>query len=177
MTPGSNDRSNSRVAPQLASQEGSTILDIDGRAQPTRPTSLFQEVRNSSRQIIPENVLWGAPNMASFSTWASNRPNPCGTKYPVRLRKPPTHTWIPEGLRQDPGFGRFSRECRRSIISCFCISLVSAPIDTARSISMSPQIRRLNGPPSATRFGSIGCVRIVAGSPGYFSNVAFDGGP
>ena len=107
MTPGSNDRSNSRVAPQLASQEGSTILDIDGRAQPTRPTSLFQEVRNSSRQIIPENLLWVAANVARFSTWASNRPNPCDTKYPGRLRKPPTQTWIAEGSRQDLGFGRF----------------------------------------------------------------------
>jgi hypothetical protein len=130
-----------------------------GRSRPGRPpfSRRFGIRAGKSSLRIYFGVL---PNMASFSTWASNRPNPCGTKYPVRLRKPPTQTCIPEGSRQDPGSGAFSR-VPTIRFRCFSISLVSAPMDTARSISMSPQIRRQNGPPSdcATRFGSIGCGR------------------
>lgn len=56
----------------------------------------------------------------------------------------------------------FSRVDPLQVLS---ISLVSAPMDTAWSVSMSKQIRRWNGPPSnyATRFGSIGCGRIRCG--------------
>ena len=102
-----------------------------------------------------QRIYSGVARMASFSssTWASKSAQPCGTKYLVPAPRVADACLAdtPEHSRQDPGLVRSFRSADDppQVFSRF---LVSAPMDAAWS--MSPHIRRRNGPPTnrARRF-------------------------
>ena len=176
MTLGPDDRSNSGDGHQLASQGG--FYDSGHRAQPTRPTSFSRRfgIRAGKSSL---GMYFGV-----LPTWRASQPG-------HRIGQTPVAPSTRSAFASRPRIPGFLKAYVKTLVS---VAFLESADDPSSAASVFPWCRLRwtpRGPypchyrsddgmdrPATVRRDSVrsdGAVS-VAGSPGYFSNVAFDGG-